>query len=324
LIPPIVEAILSEKSLMKKLILVLLLMIINAVMSTAQQKTIQERLGYPKETKLLIIHADDLGVSHSENMASIHAMEKGVVSSASIMVPCPWFPEIAAYAKSNPNTDFGLHLTLTSEWKLYKWGPVTSRDQVTSLLDAAGYLNESTGGFVKNAKAEEVEKELRNQIERAKQFGIDPTHLDAHMGAALSGPQFLQVLLKLGREYKLPVHVGMEFSQFFNYDFKQYLTDKDVLVDRTIIATMPDYKKGMENFYTERIKSLQPGLSVILLHAAYDNDEMKAVTVDHEDYGATWRQHDVNFFTSEKCKKLLADEKIKVITWREIRDKLVR
>lgn len=296
----------------------------STVAAMAQLTTIQERLGYPKETKLLIIHADDLGVSHAENMASIHAMEKGTVSSASIMVPCPWFPEIAAYAKAHPDADFGLHLTLTSEWKFYKWGPVTSHNQVLSLLDASGYLNESIGGFTKNAKADEVEIELRNQIIRAKQFGVDPTHLDAHMGAAVSAPQFLQALLKLGREYKLPVHVGKEFSKVFKYDFSQYLTNNDVLVDRTIIATLPDYKKGMDAFYTERIKSLQPGLSVILLHAAYDNEEMKAVTIDHEDYGATWRQHDVNFFTSEKCKKLLAEEKIKVITWREIRDKLVR
>lgn len=294
------------------------------VAALAQQKTIPERLGYSKDTKLLIIHADDLGVSHSENSASIHAMEKGVVTSASIMVPCPWFPEIAAYANTHPNADFGLHLTLTSEWKLYKWRPVAPYDKVPSLLDERGYLNETTGAFLKNAKVEDVEKELRSQIERAKHFGIDPTHFDSHMAAAIASPAFLQVLLKLGREYKVPVHIGKEFSRLFNFDFTQYLTEKDVVVDRTIMASGPDYKKGMENFYTEQLKSLQPGLNVLLLHAAFDNDEMQAVTVQHEDFGATWRQHDVNFFTSEKCKKLITDEKIKLVTWREVRDKLLR
>lgn len=301
-----------------------LFLLFSCAAAFGQQKTIQERLGYAKDTKLLIIHADDLGVSHSENMASIHAMENGVVSSASIMVPCPWFPEIAAYAKSHPDADLGLHLTLTSEWKMYKWGPVTPHDRVSSLLDDRGYLNETTGAFLKNAKPEDVEKELRSQIERAIEFGIDPTHFDGHMAAPISSPDFLQILLKLGREYKVPVHVGKQFSQLFGFDFAKYITDKDINVDRTIMATGADYKKGMDVFYTEQIKSLQPGLNVLLLHAAYDNDEMQAVTVQYTDYGAAWRQQDVNFFTSEKCKKLLDDEKIKVITWREIRDKVIR
>jgi hypothetical protein len=303
--------------------LALFFVLVTTIVS-AQQKTIQERLGYSKDTKLLIIHADDLGVSHSENAASIHAMEKGVVTSGSIMVPCPWFPEIAAYAKANPKADLGLHLTLTSEWKLYKWRPVTPHDDVASLLDAHGFLNESTAAFLQKAKPEDVEKELRNQIERAKQFGIDPTHFDSHMAAAIAAPQHLEVLLKLGREYKVPVHIGKEFSTIFNFDFSKHVTERDVVVDRTIMATGPAYKNGMEAFYTTQLKSLQPGLTVLLLHAAYDNDEMKAVTIQHEDFGSAWRQQDLNFFSSEKCKKLIADEKIQLITWREVRDKLVR
>jgi chitin disaccharide deacetylase len=308
---------------MKTTLYLIVLLLIN-VATDAQQKTIQERLGYPKDTKLLIIHADDLGVSHSENKASISAMEKGSVTSASIMVPCPWFPEIAAYAKIHPDADLGLHLTLTSEWKVYKWRPVTSSDQVKSLMDAQGYLHETTGAFIKAAKVDEVEKELRSQIERAIQFGIDPTHFDAHMGAAISTPAFLEVFIKLGREYKVPVHVGKDFARYLNIDINKFITDKDVLVDRTIIASGETYKNGMENFYTEQIKSLQPGLNVILLHAAYDDTEMQAVTLGYTDYGSAWRQQDLNFFTSEKCKSLLADQKIKTITWKEIRDKLLR
>ena len=298
--------------------------ILISVVSFSQPRTLQERLGYPNDARLLIIHADDLGVAHSENIASVNAMERGSVSSASIMVPCPWLPEIAAYAKAHPEADLGLHLTLTSEWKFYKWKPVAPNDEVSSLLDDQGYLNESVEEFVKNAKPDEVEKELRSQIDRAVRLGIDPTHLDAHMGAALASPNFLPLLLKLGREYKIPVHIGKEFSQAFGYDFSKYLTEKDVVIDRTIIATKPAYDSGMEAFYINQIKSLPPGVHVLLLHAAHDDDEMKAITIDHEDYGATWRQHDVDFFTSEKCKKLLEEQKIRVITWREIRDKIVR
>jgi chitin disaccharide deacetylase len=295
-----------------------------SIVALGQTKTIQEKLGYAKDTKLLIIHADDLGVSHSENIASIQAMEKGSVSSASIMVPCPWFPEIANYAKTNPDADLGLHLTLTSEWKVYKWRPVAPHDKVTSLLDENGYLNETVEGFLKTATAQEVELELRSQIERAKQFGIDPTHLDAHMGAAFATEKFLEILIKLGHDFKIPVMISKDFSRVLNIDYTKLISDKDVVVDRIIIASGRDYKNGMEAFYTQQIKSLQPGLNVLLLHAAYDNDEMKAVTVDHEDYGSNWRQLDFNFFTSESCKKLIADEKIKVITWKEIRDKISR
>jgi len=311
---------------MKQFIISLFILINLLVQVQAQTKSIAEKLGYPAGTKLLIIHADDLGVSHSENMASTQAMEKGVVNSASIMVPCPWFPEIAAYVRAHPSMCFGLHLTLTSEWKLYKWGPVTSRDQVTSLLTADGYLNETDSALMRNAKAADIEKELRSQIERAKQFGIDPTHFDAHMFAAASTPEFVQILLKLGREYKVPVHVSKDFIQSgFNYDVSKYQTPADIVVDKTIMILSHEYKNiGTEAYYINHLRSLANGLNVILLHAAFNNDEMQAVTAGYDSFHAPWRQKDFDFFTSEKCKKVLAEEKIKLVTWKEIRDKILR
>src|SRR5882672_717652 len=121
----------------------------------AQNKTIQERLGYAKDAKLVIIHADDLGVSHTENIASIAALEKGSVSSASILVPCPWFTEIAAWAVAHPQADLGLHLALTSEWKLYKWGPVASRNEVAGLVDPKGYFYDNVQDIYSHSNARE-------------------------------------------------------------------------------------------------------------------------------------------------------------------------
>jgi chitin disaccharide deacetylase len=307
---------------MKKILLTILLF---SSLSLLAQQTLQEKLGYTKTTKLLILHADDLGVSHSENVASLTAMKKGAVNSASIMVPCPWFPEIAAYARAHPEADLGLHLTLTSEWKYYKWGPVAPKAEVPGLVNDEGFLFESVDSLYANAKIEEIEKELRAQIERANRFGIDFTHFDTHMGALVGRVDYLKILIKLGREYKVPVLLNKTgFLTAFNINLDDLTDEKDVKVDNIYTAMPADYKKGMANYYTGIFQSLKPGIGIILLHAAYNDSEMQAVTIDHPDWGAAWRQADYNFFTSEKCKKILKEQNIKLITWREVRDKLIR
>ncbi len=171
----------------------------------------------------------------------------------------------------------------------------------------------------------EAEKELRNQIERAKEFGIDPTHFDTHMFGGVADPRFLSIVLKLSREYKVPVLLNPEaMKKWVNIDIKEQLTDDDVVADNLFMAFPADFEKGMDTFYSQVFASLEPGLKVILLHASYDNEEARGVMGEHSAYGAKWRQSDFEFFTSDKCKQLVAGKNIKLITWREIRDKLLR
>src|ERR1700682_3344271 len=135
--------------------------------TTVQEKTVQERLGYPPSARLLVIHADDLGMNHSVNRATFEALEKGWITSASILVPCPWFPEVVKWAREHPDADVGIHQALNSEWTSFRWGPVSPKDKVPSLLDPDGYLPLDTPDVGRNAKLSEVESELRPQIYRA-------------------------------------------------------------------------------------------------------------------------------------------------------------
>jgi chitin disaccharide deacetylase len=295
-----------------------------AVLSCTGQQTIAEKLGYPKNAKLVIIHADDLGVAHSENAASTTAMEKGSVNSASIMVPTPWFPEIAHYAATHPNADLGLHITLTSEWKYLKWGPVTPDHLVPGLVNKNGFLYSSVDSVRRSATAAEVEEETRNQVKRAIQFGIDPTHLDSHMGTLFSRPDYLKAYIKVGREYKIPVFIPRPLENMLGVKFDTMTTDKDVLVDHVVTAGPQHLKAGFAAFYTTALKNLQPGLTYLIIHTAYDNEEMKAVAAGVVDWGSGWRQQDYDFFTSAACEQLLKENNIIRVTWKEIRDKVVR
>ena len=287
---------------------------------TQNTTTLAERLGYPAQTKLLIIHADDLAVAHAENQASIKALQQGAVTSASVMVPCPWFPEMVAFAKAHPQHDLGLHLTLSSEWLPYRWGPVAPRSEVSSLVDANGYFYPDCAAFGAKAKAEEVERELRAQIERAKAMGLEPTHFDNHMRCLFyQNPLFFEIYLRLGREYGVPVMVGREFLNNAPETYRQLITDRDIVVDRTITATPKDFKGGMAQFYTHVFQNLEAGVNVLVMHTAFENDEMTGMTAGFSGlWDAAWRQADYDFFTGEACRQLIKDNDIQLITWREV------
>ena len=301
---------------LRRFIGVVVVLLLVAATARPQTKTVAERLGYPSDAKLLIVHADDLAVAHSVDAASFDALDKNAVTSASIMVPCPWLNEVAAYAKAHPNADLGLHLTLTSEWKNYRWGPVEPKDSVSSLLDPSGYLWPETGPAAQNIKAEEAEREIRAQLDRAIAAGIHPTHLDSHMGVLFARPDLFAVLVKVAHDYHLPflaVRVADERAKLLSL-----LSQNDAIVDSIVMANPTVHGGEWKEFYGKAMKNLKPGLSEMIVHLGHDDAELQAVTIDHPDFGSAWRQRDYDFVTSLEFKKVLEENHIVLIKWRDL------
>jgi len=285
--------------------------------SQAAAKTLVERLGYPADAKLLIVHGDDLGVAHSVNLASIKALESGLVSSASIMIPCAWLPEIAAYARAHPEADLGLHLTLTSEWSLLRWGPVLAKERVPSLLDSSGYFYQTEGEAASHIDAKEAEAEIRAQIARARALGIQPTHLDSHMGTLYQNQALFETFIRVARENKLPIRLSKDSTAAKSF-LPSLAAPDDVVMDSIISIESNVAAEDWSKYYAEAIKNLQPGVSEMIVHLAYDDQEMRGVAFAHPNWGSEWRQRDFQFVTSEAFRELLKENNVKLVTWREV------
>ncbi len=286
--------------------------------ASAPRPTLAERLGYGADAKLLIIHADDIGMAHSINSATLDAMKDGVVNSGSIMVPCPWFPEIAAYVRDYPGLDLGLHLTLTAEWKHYRWGPVLPASEVPTLLDSTGFLYATAEEAARHMDPREAEAEIRAQVERALAFGVRPTHLDSHMGTLFQTPELFEAYLRVGRDYEVPVLVPGGMLRAMAPQLMTLLTPDDVVIDHLAMATPQVAAGEWEAYYAGLIEGLEPGVTEIIVHVAYDDAEMGAATVDHADFGAAWRQRDLDVVTDGSFRRLLERHGVRLITWREI------
>ena len=281
---------------------------------SAQTKTLAERLGHPRDAKLLILHADDLGVAHAVNVASLDALETGAISSASVMMPTPWVTEVAAWARAHPEHDLGVHLTLTSEWKSYRWGSVAPADRVPSLLDSAGTFPSDVPPVVARAKPAEVELELRAQVERALAIGLRPTHLDSHMGASFASPELIATYLKVARAYGLPFLSVRDDPRAAGMG----LTERDVVLDAVVIAGANVPRDQWQRFYVDAVRSLKPGLTEMIVHLGRDDAELQAVTVEHEPYGSAWRQRDYDLVRSAEFKQALKENGVVLVTWRDL------
>ena len=286
-------------------------------LSGGSAQTLADQLGYGPGTKLIIVHADDLGETHAVNAGAIKAIELGAVNSASLMVPCPWFPEMADYAKSHPDADLGLHLTLTAERVYYRWGPAAPTDRVPSLVDSNGYFYHDWDAHQK-IDAKDVETELRAQVERALAMGVRPTHLDSHQyRLIMSGKDLFDAALRVAHGYKLPLFVTRDW--FADHPYLQAsLGPNDIVLDHTVTIEpeVPAEKWG--DFYVNALKNLQPGVTEFVIHPGLDDEELRAATRERAIWGAAWRQRDYDFFTSPEFKQIVKQQGIQMITWREL------
>ena len=300
----------------------LMLISVLCVLSLALQLA---RAAEPGGKRYVIIHADDAGMSHSVNTATIDAMEKGIVSSASIMVPCPWFKEIAAYAKANPEKDFGIHLTLNCEWDNYRWGPVAPRDRVPSLIDKEGYMWGGVPEVVANAKAAEVETELRAQVQRALDFGVPVTHLDTHMGAVVSRPDLIGVYVKLGLEFNVPVFFVRQLNvgaAAANPEVRARAGELVAMLDKhklPVLDYMTQYYTNgsvekKSKMYLKAIADSEPGVRYLILHCGYDNEELQAITSSSK-----IRDTDRRVFTDPSFIEAVKKTGVEVVTWKQVR-----
>jgi predicted glycoside hydrolase/deacetylase ChbG (UPF0249 family) len=233
------------------------------------------------------------------------------------MATSPWLTEIGQYAKQHPNISLGVHLVLCSEYTTYRWGPVAPVDQVASLLDPDGYLWAHGSDAIAHGKLDEIEKELRAQIDRALHFGIQPDFVDSHQRALMSNQQVFQVYMRVAHDYKLPFLVGRDRAT--GGAFVSLLSDKDFAVDSVIVIPSTTPSQDWLGFYTRAVKSLKPGLYQLYVHLAFDGEEAEAISVDHTGYGAAWRQRDFNVMTSPEFKKSLEDNHVILVSWKDLK-----
>jgi predicted glycoside hydrolase/deacetylase ChbG (UPF0249 family) len=276
--------------------------------------TVQERLGHPATARLLVLHADDLGMSHSVNTATFEALEKGWITSASILVPCPWFPEVARFAEAHPGADLGIHLALNSEWTTFRWGPVAGRSAVPSLLDVSGYLPLDSPEVVAKAKTDEVERELRAQIEMARRAGVRLSHLDSHMGTIFQAAPLIEVYRRLSREYGVPALLARDL------DLPKGTPPPgpEALVDSVLGLEMAAPLGQWRAAYEKILAPLRPGVYELIVHLAHTGDEMQGATGDHPDWGAAWRQADLDMVSSPEFQRFLRDQGFILVTWQQL------
>jgi predicted glycoside hydrolase/deacetylase ChbG (UPF0249 family) len=282
-----------------------------------QGKSTAERLGHAADERVLIINADDFGMCHDQNEGVIRGLQHGLFTSSTILVTCPWFEEAAAFARSNPGADLGVHLTLTAEWNNYKWGPVLGRRGMPSLVDERGYLWQTVAQVYEHARLDEAEAELRAQIEKALGAGIDVTHLDSHMGTLQLRADYHEIYARLANDYRVPLRLASRRrmrAEGMGAVLDQLDADGIVTPDH-LVFNGPSSPAETESYWSNLIRTLKPGVTEVLCHPAIARDELKSCARD-----AFQREADFRYFTSATARRLIADEGVRLVGYRALRD----
>lgn len=307
-----------------------------------QEQTFAEKLGWKKGEKVVILHVDDVGMSYDSNEGTIQAMTKGVATSCSVMMPCPWVPAFVHFLKEHPTTDAGLHLTLNAEWKNYRWGPLAGKSVVPGLVDSEGAMWSSVPQVVEHASPEEVEKEIKAQLERARTMGFTPTHFDSHMGTLFASPAFLQKYVQLGIENKIPVMLpgghatlideqmklgGLAIQQMRMIGSQLWNAGLPVLDDLhnhsygwQLPSSMQVTDENLQKFktakYIEGLKAIKPGITMMIMHCTSTTEVFPHIS----DSGPT-RKGDLLAMVDPALGEFIKKEGIILTTWRELMER---
>lgn len=305
----------------------------------AQDSTYAEKLGFPKNARVLILHMDDAGMSYSSDLGIEKVFNKGIANSTSVMMPCPWVPQIVRYIKEHPGIDAGLHLTLTSEWKDYRWTPLAGAAVVPGLIDSTGSLWADVADVLKHASADEVDKEIRAQLSRAEKMGFHPTHLDSHMGTLFASPAFMEKYIQLGIEKQIPVmfpggnDMAIQDEMKFPIGFIRQFQREGKLIWNAGLPVLDDLHNysydwkvpaGMSTddkklckwrvaLYEKTLLKLKPGVTMVIMHCT-DPSPIFAKITDSGDL----RKADMLAMLDPGFKKFLHDNGFILTTWREL------
>ncbi|MBN1125555.1 MAG: polysaccharide deacetylase family protein [Sedimentisphaerales bacterium] len=293
----------------------------------AQEPTYAERLGWPTGSKVVLFHVDDVGMSYSSNRGAIRAIEEGMATSMSVMMPCPWVSQFRDYYKNHSDIDVGVHLTLNAEWKNYRWGPVAGQSIVPGLVDPEGYLWRKVKDTLFHTSADEFEAEIRAQVDKAMAMGIVPSHLDSHMGTCFL-PGFIDRYVKVGIEKNIPVlifdghmqHIGAEAGAFrpLLHTLAQQVWDANLPVIDDLVTSPTDAKE-----YPQRkeqllrlLEKMKPGITQIIVHCTDPTEAFSQISGSGDK-----RKAELQLMIDPDVKTFIQDKGIIPTTWRELKQR---